>query len=349
MGKRANQSAAKPTKKVKVDPALAAIADVVKKAGHLPEQCSTMLAGMLPFSLAIASNERAESQQRVVDMVEETLNTMKSEMGTAASAEDGKLDTLKGTMAELLDTVKGAEAALEVSKEALQVANASLADATVAANASGETLTDRQAEHTTCSANLASVQEDKTALEKAFQDHFQTPMEAGEGPHFKALETFLQTMEIEKSLHSTLPGTCAKSKECRGSFDDVILQQLAKAITDKISALAETVTVETSAVAERAGAVQNVETEHNSKKETQDRSTAEFDTAQTEQSNAETALTKANEAVNEFRTQLEGATELCELTAAKLVGFESGPLTSFATFKTRTNLTTPVESAPGGA
>merc|ERR1712216_703496 len=173
-------------------------------------------------------------------------------------------------------------------------------------------------------------------------------MEAGEGPHFKELEPFLQNMELEASLHSTLPGTCAKTKENRGSFDDVILEQLGKAISDKISALAETVTVETSAVGERAAVVQDAEAEYNSKKETQDQSTAEYDTAQSEQSNAETALSKANEAVNELRTQLEAATELCDITAAKLVGFESGPLTSFATFKTRTSLTTPVESAPGG-
>jgi hypothetical protein len=40
MGKRANNQASKTAaKKAKVDPALAAVMDTVKKAGHLPEQC----------------------------------------------------------------------------------------------------------------------------------------------------------------------------------------------------------------------------------------------------------------------------------------------------------------------
>jgi len=268
--------------------------------------------------------------------VEETLHAIKSEMATDASAKETKLDTLKATMAELLGKVKEAEDGLSARKEALEVATVTLAEATATANASGETLAECQSAHATCATNLASLQEDRTELEKAFQAHFQVPMEAGEGPHFKELEPFLQNMELEASLQNTLPGTCAKTKENRGSFDDVILEQLEKAIVARISTLGESVARETSTVAEHATAVSNAESEYNLKKEAETRSTSELEAAQKEQSDAEAALVKANAAVDEFRGELEEATEVCESSKAKLVGFEGGPLANFMTYKTRT-------------
>jgi len=347
MGKRANNQASKAAmKKTKIDPALAVVVDAVKKASHLPEQCSAMLASMLPFTLAIPSEDRLESQERVVGMVEETLQTVKSEMQVVVASEDAKLDTLKVTMAALLSTVKEAEGTLAVQKEAVQTANASLADATAAANATLEILTERQSEQTTSETNLASIEEAKIALENAFQVHFQTPMEAGEGPHHKELEPFLQNMEIETSMHSTLPGTCAKSKEHRGSFDDVILEQLEKAIAAKIATLAETASTETGAVVALAAATKEVETEYNSKKEVQNEAAAELERVELEQRYAEAALVEANEAVSEFRPQLESATGSSESAKARLVGFENGPFANFTTYKIKTAFS---EAAPLGA
>jgi chromosome segregation ATPase len=348
MGKRANNQASKTAvKKVKVDPALAAVMDTVKKASHLPEQCSAMLASMLPFSLAIASDERQESQQKVVSMAEETLQTVKTEMETALAGEDAQLNDFKGKMADLVAAVKEAEATLATKKEDFQTKDATLTEATAVVNTHLDIFAERRAAKATADAKTASMQEDKVALEAAFQNHFQTPMEAGEGPYFKGLEPFLQSMDIEKSLHSTLPGTCAKTKENRGSFDDVILDQLEKAISARIAALAESITTETSAIALLAEGVQEAETDFNSKKETRAHCLAEIEAAQQEQSSAEEALVKANEAVTELCPQLEQAASQCELTKSKLADFESGPLDGFMTFKART--VAPIEAATAGA
>lgn len=347
MGKRGNQSTGKvATKKVKVEPALALVVDAVKKAGHLPEQCSAMLAGMLPFSLAIASDERADCQKRVVGMVEETLSTMKSEMQAAVGSEEVKLAEVKATMEGLERTVQGSAALLTAKTEALQTANAALAEATSTVNASGETLSERQAAQKAREADLASVQENKSALEQAFQTHFQVPMEAGQGPNFKELEPFIKTMDIEKSMFQTLPGTCGKSKEDRGSFDQVILEQLEKAIVGKIASLGETVIAETAAVAECELATKDAETDFNAKQEVQKSSTSAFEAAQSEQSEADAALLKANEAVNNFSPQLEEATKQFETTKAMLETFEGGPFTNFMTYKEKT---LPVEVATAGA
>merc|ERR1719262_880627 len=158
---------------------------------------------------------------------------------------------------------------LTAKTETFQTANAALADATTTANASSETLAERQAAQKTREADLASVQENKSALEQAFQTHFQAPMEAGQGPNFKELEPFIKTMDLEKSMLQTLPGTCGKSKEDRGSFDQVILEQLEQAIVAKIASLGETVIAETAAVAECELATKDAETDFNAKQEVQ--------------------------------------------------------------------------------
>merc|ERR1719223_324724 len=109
-----------------MDPALGLVVDTVKKASHLPEQCSSMLASMLPFSLAVASDERAECQRSVVNMAEETLGTLKTEMQAAVAAEEAKLVGVNEAMSELLAKVTEAESAVAAKKEELQNTSAKL-------------------------------------------------------------------------------------------------------------------------------------------------------------------------------------------------------------------------------
>jgi len=344
MGKRANnQAAAKNAKKTKIDPALASVMDAVKSASHLPGQCSTMLSAMLPFSLATASNERADSQQRVVDMAEETLQAVKKEIESLIAADDAKRFETEGKMSELVAVVKGAEALLATQKELVQAKTIALEEATAAAKESAENLTTKSSEKASAEERLTAVQQEKTALEEAFQTHFKVPMEAGEGPHFKELEPFLQSMDLEKSLFTTLPGTCAKNKESRGSFDDVILEQLEKAISTRIVALGDSVSADTALSTEWATTVQQAEADINSKREAQSAVESELESAQKELNGAEAALMKANEAVTVLCPELEGATGKCDASKTKLADFEGGVLATFSLFKTRT--AAPVEVA----
>lgn len=347
MGKRGNNAAAKAaTKKPKVDPALAQVIDSVKKAGHLPEQCSAMLASMLPFSLAIAADERAEFQKRVVTMTEEALVAIKSNMQTATSDEETKLETVKSSMEELVNGVKAAEAAAALKKEAFEAASASQTDAIVAANASKDTFAKLQTDREKCEATLASTQEQKTSLENAFQTHFKAPMEEGQGPHIKELDPFLKTMDLDKSMSQTLPGTCAKSKGDRGSFDHVILEQLEKAIAAKISSLGEIIAAETSAVSSSATVEGEGKADFDAKTELQNQAQAIFEAAQKELNDGDAALVAANTAVDEFRTKLEEATVTCDAVKSKLADFESGPFANFAAFQTKMTV---AEVATAGA
>lgn len=346
MVKRANQGAAKVAKKPKVDPALAVVMDTVKKADHLPEKCRAMLASMLPFSLGIASEDRAESQTKVIDMAEETLQTLKAYIEADISSEEARLNHSNSKMTELVDAVTAAEASLEAQKGVVQSLETELLDAKSAATETSSVLADRKSAHSTANTNLVSLQEEKAALEEAFQLHFQTPMAADAGPNYKELQPFLKTMDLETSLYATLPGSCAKSKEERGSFDTVILEQLEKAITAKTFQLGETIVTETTKVDELAASLQEAESDHSSKLEVQDKASGNLTKAKEEQSAQEALLIKVNEAVTDFRPELDATTESLKEIKDKLADFEGKPLANFTTFKTRT---TSPEVAPAGA
>jgi septal ring factor EnvC (AmiA/AmiB activator) len=347
MGKRANQGGAKvAAKKTKVDPALALVMDTVKKANHLPEQCRVMLSSMLPFSLAPASEERGEAQQKVVNMVEETLQTLNKDIASQVSAEEGKLEESKNSMAELVAAVTAAEAQLAEQTASTEAAQAALSEATEAKGNSFTVLEAKKLEHKTSSDNLASMQKEKSDLEEAFQAHFLAPMENGSGPSYKELKPFLAKMNLEASLYNTLPGACAKSSEDRGSFDTVILQQLEQAIRGKISSLTESVTAETQVVAQHEAAVAEAQQDHESKFAVQFAATEASTKATQEKASCEKVLSQSNEAVSAFRLELEAITQSVELVKEKLAGFESGPLNNFNTFKART---ASAEAAPLGA
>lgn len=352
MGKRSsNQVVVKSAKKAKADaqadPVITSIADVIIGAEDLPDRCRTMLVDGLPFSLKVPSDERHEIQTAMVDMVKQTLNSRKSSLEAAVSTEELKIASLQESQSKLASTVNEAEAALQTQKDAVHVAKSLLADATAAANASWKVLTDRRAEQKTSAAKLARAQEEKNALESAFEAHFKPLTEGASNEHFKGLEPHLKNIDIETSLLIALPSSCAKPKEQRGSFDTVVLTELEKALTAKIVALGEAVAVETPASAEHEAAAFAAQEEYDAKKDTQKRAATEFEAAQKEQSDRESTLNIAKKAVEEWQPQMNAAMGMMDSTKAALEAFELGPLAGFDKYSSMTS--TPAEAAAAEA
>jgi len=347
MGKRANtkvsaagaspvRTAAKKAKgEVKVDPAFASVCDAIMEAEELPDRVRTMLVEMLPFSLKFASDERHDLQTMAVDMTEATLNGKKSVLQTIAAAEDAALASLKASESQLGTAVTEAEAALAAQKVVVETKSNALVEATAAENASSTDLSTKRSEHAASQAAVEKLQGDKTAIESAFAEHFK-PMEEGEGKaHLKKLEPFLKQIEIESTLLTALPSTCAKNKEKRGTFDNLVLQELEKAFSAKITALGDAVVAEGPASGAREAAIQAAEKDHAAKDATKTQAAAESVAAEKEQSDREAALSAAKIAVDDFQPQLEEKTGRVATAATVLSEFEAGPLANFAAFKTR--------------
>jgi chromosome segregation ATPase len=351
MGKRANtQATAKAAaKKAKLDPVFVSIADVILETDALPTRCRTMLVDVLPFTLSTPVDERHEIQTATFEMVEQTLSSKKSVLEAAVVSEGEKLATVTASQAECSSKVCEAETALAAQRDALQTAKCSLAEATTTANASRDKLTQLRAEQESGDAKLAAAKNDKSSLESAFENHFKPMKEDAAGPHFKELEPFLKTFDMEESLLIALPSTCAKSKEHRGTFDHVVLDELEKAICAKIASLDNTVRAETPAAVERATATEAAQKDYDAKKDAQMQAVSAFEAAQKEQGDRELVVSKAQQAFAELQPQIDAASGLVDKVKLALEAFVAGPMAGLKALNVATSTTPASEAATAGA
>lgn len=334
MGKRAgNQAtAASVSKKAKVDPVLTSIADAIMEAEELPNRCRTMLVNVLPFTLKLPSDERHEIQTAVLDMVKQTLSSKKSLIESSVAAEEAKLTNLQGSQGELANAVSQAEAATATQKDTVEAAKLLLTDATAAANASWDALTDHREKQSITVAKLADVKAEKASLELAFTEHFMPMKEEAAGEHYQGLEPYLKNIEIEATLLIALPSSCSKSKDQRGSFDMVVLEELGKALSSKLAALGDAVVDQTPMCVDCETAAYAAQEEYDAKKDTQKRAAADFEAAQKEHSVREATLREARRSVKELQPQMDSAVEVIEKAQAALEAFKVGPLAGFETY-----------------
>jgi len=347
MGKRANTKvvAKSPQKKAKVDEAFVSVEQAVTEADQIPERVRVMLVNMLPFALKLASDERHELQSMAVDMVEQSLSGKKSALEATANTEESALVSLKASEETLVTGVATAESALAAQKDVAQAKKAALEQATNAERESEVNLLLKRSDHKEGQDKLAEMTKEKTAIESAFAEHFK-PIEEGESKaHLKKLEPFLKRLEIESTLLTALPSTCGKTKDKRGSFDNLVLVELDKAFNVKIAALGDAIAGDGPQAAERAAAMQAAEDDFAAKKAAREQAAAEYKAAEKEQCDRESALSTAKQDVEDFQPKVDAATEHLSAAQITLANFEAGPFANFLTYKTRV-AAVPVEEAP---
>jgi len=336
MGKRPNASIAakSATKKVKTDPAFDCIIDVIGSAEELPEHCRNMLVEMLPFSLSFPMDKRHDLQTAAVNMVEETLLSKKSSLQGRFTNETEKFDKLKASEEELLKATKECETALAAQKDVVDASKRSMAEVTSIADVSSDTLAEKRVAQKAAKDKMTKDKEEQTAIESVFETHFKIPFE--QGPHYQELAPFLNRLDLEASLVTALPSSCTKAKDQRGGFDELVLKELDKAFNIKIAALASTIETDTPTLVEHGTTVEVAEKELEANKEKREQAAFELAAALTEQQNREEALNKAKVAVDEFQPQLQALGQQTEIAKDALVAFETGPLATFATYKSKT-------------
>lgn len=347
MGKRANVKPATSgaAKKGKVDPTFASVSDAVMEADHLPDRVRAMLVEMMPFSLKAASDERHDLQSMAVDMVDQTLNSKKNALEAFAAAEEAALAALQASESTLGATVDATEAALASAKNGVEATANALDDATASAKASAGALETQHKLAKSAKEELATMQEEKTAIESAFAEHFK-PMEEGEGKgHLKKLEPFLKKIEIESTLLTALPSSVAKAKDKRGTFDHLVLQELEKAFNAKITALGADVAAGALGATNQEAAIGPAEQKNSELQAAQTQAAAQSEAAVKNHSDREAALSAAKQAVEEFGPQLEERTKALSDARTASAEFEAGPFANFLNFKTRV-AAAPEEAAP---
>jgi len=325
----------------------AGIITALETVEHLPERCREMLVALVEPSLTTPKTERHATQTLGVAMIEETLQEIKAKQIQAieqAQTELSILEKSKETRAASVDEARADFASKEEMEKMKQSARDEAVNIVKAAEC---TLTDAKAAELKGKQPLAKLEAEKATLEKISQEHVKLPMDANEGPHFNELEPHIASLGLDESLAIALPSSCAKTKEQRGGFDDVVLEQLVKALADKIASLTNSIEFEVPKVEEQKTAVSSAELALEGKVASATAAATELEAAKAARLESSASLSLATQELEALAPSIQEATAKIEELSSVLNAFEAGAL---ATFHSYQNKPAPMEeAAPAGA
>jgi len=329
----------------------AGIIATLQGADDLSEQCRDMLVAMASPSLSTPKSDRHNIQNIGVTLIEEVLQDHKKNLIQAVEVAKKELADLEGSKNTLMQSLEDAKAAKEAKKEAHLSAQSSREEAKVAVKAANAALAEDKKAEKKADAKHAALEKERVAVDAAYLGHFVAPMSANEGPHYSNLKPFIASLGLEDSLANALPSSCTKGKEQRGSFDDLVLAELGKALAGKIAALEKSIAEEASRIGEHKAAVVAAEAVLETKILAEKGLASDLEDAAHAQKEAESLLRKASEDWATFEPRVQEATENLTLHEANRDGFEEGALKDFMNLRDK-EAPAPVEeeeAAPAGA
>jgi len=317
-----------PKKQRQVSSKLADIVATLRSAEHLNEHCREMLITMT-LGLEKGKDDRHPSQTLGVSMIEETLQGAKAKFAEDVASSLGELSNIEASNTGLLARASDTEASLKEKQAAKKAASSSLDAAKQAVFTAESALKEAKEMHKQSDKTVALLVKEKTNLEVAFQEHLKTPMESDQILQHVFLQPFVNSLDLEESLKLALPSSCVKTKEQRGSFDDLVISALIKAWNKKIASLTQSIEEATPTVSEKKAAVTAAEVLLEGNTAVQQTAASELEAARTAQAETEAEVSKAKEELAVLGPKLKEATEKYSSFKAMLDDYVDGTLATF--------------------
>merc|ERR1719199_1830756 len=194
-------------------------------------------------------------------------------------------------------------------------------------------LAEKQEEHRTCDAPYLAAKKEQVGLASAFVEHFKVPLESGETLHYEELQPFLSNLDLEESFMVSVPSSCMKTKEERGSFDHIVLQALEQALLDRATQIKDVVSNRSPESEAREVAVLKAEEQLAVDRVAQEKASAELAAAQKEVELLAAELKEILQVGANIGVELKAALKQSDKVRFIQEGFEQGPLASFRTCK----------------
>mmetsp|Transcript_72352 Transcript_72352/g.125518 ORF Transcript_72352/g.125518 Transcript_72352/m.125518 type:complete len:402 (+) Transcript_72352:96-1301(+) len=319
------------------DPLMEGVANAIQQA-ELPEACKEMLLIMFPGSLELPLEERHEFHAMVVRMVGDSIQETHSKMIKEVEEAGSAVEAAKAKNTDLEATAVEAESKLKVAGETVQSKETGLQEAAALASNKQTSFDDAKEAQTKGDAESEALKQEKQTYVSALENNFKALSEGNfEGEqaaeHYKVIEPLIANLPLDESLRLALPSTCQKKPGDRGSFDNVIMEQLEKALQTRNAALGEQIDAGASAAAERAAAVQAAEQDLQAAKEAKETAQTDLQDAKTKRDEAYELVKSSKKAVAEGVKELEGLTKSHDDKLKFRAHFENWNMSSFAQLK----------------
>jgi len=334
-------------KKQRSDPKLAGIIATLQNAGDLNEHCREMLIAMTS-GLAKPKAERHPAQTLGVAMIEETLQDAQAKFAEAVAAAQDELSNLETSNSTVLVHMGEAEALLKDKQSVRSAGHSSLDAAKQAVVTAENALASLKELQRQGDESVAFLEKEKATLEAAFQEHLKTPMETDQILAHHFLQPFVNKLDLEESLKMALPSSCVKTKEQRGSFDDLVISELVKAWNKKIAFLAKSIEDEAPVGSEHKAAVLASEASSEDTKRVEQTASTELEAARVAEVEAEGEVSKAKEESAVLGPKLKQVADKHSSLKVILDDYVAGTLATFEALRDKEEAAEEV-AAPAGA
>lgn len=312
------------------------VAAALEESRDVPAPVAQLLGSLLPMSLGMPQDKRHSYQAQIVGMVAETLEGIEAGIEASMEAAKAKLGHTDEEKAKRQGAMAAAQQALAARHEEDGKAAAAKAEASVALKAKEEALSSAKAAQETGDKELVSVEGEKAQLEAAATDVL-APLKASSGgkPQVAALLKALKPFDFDASLILSLHLALHKEPAGRTAFDQVILEHLDAAITQKVASFDQVLAAGASARAERAAVVAAAQDAADEAKKVEDAAQQVLQLAGEAQAAAQTALESADKALAGFSSEmLQTAKEVDDATQ-RLKELRAGALATFRELSAR--------------
>ncbi|OLQ07828.1 hypothetical protein AK812_SmicGene8738 [Symbiodinium microadriaticum] len=332
------------------------VADVFSHsaAAHLSQDCKDMFMAALPFSLLMASDERNTFQETVVGLVDKVLTEMLAGMQESLDKANEKLQLMDAEKARLDEAIQLAEDQLKAAQACACEKRAVVTAASAAVSAAQEKLSAAKEAEAAGQRARQAASDDKAMLQQAVSTGCFSRLKAGEWEDgeaerlFSSLEPLvLKKLKTDSSLRTAMRCTLLKKPVNRGQFDAMLLEELERAFSARISELESNLSEEGAVTAELAENVATANAEVETAMASQQQASAALSSSSSEEKMRAAALQAAKVTLQEFKPKHAQACSGRNAEQQQMQQFVDKNVAAFQELKDRVSIKSEKEMATG--
>lgn len=334
----ASKSSRKRPKKAQdiapVDPRVKELSRALQQSQQFPEEVSSMLKAIMPYSLGVAHAERSPCQHEVVDMLSDAFLQVEAEFTSRITEAEAKTQSVGSSQAEVLQKTTNFEAAIQQRVEAVTAKKAAFEQAKAIVKTNEERLAKAAAALKDSSGQLDKI---AVRLERVKVVHKEKYVPLQEGSiDLAAVGTVVamgKQLGFDDSLLLSAQAVLGKPVEARTQFDLMVFQNFQDEVTKQMAALEEDVTKCEADKSRNAEAFESVNVECDAEKSKFGAIEMELAAAVAEEAKHRDDLANAASAVKELEASSLEAADALERERARLSAFHEEVIDKFRELK----------------
>eukprot|EP00747_Dinoflagellata_sp_TGD_P182959 gnl/TRDRNA2_/TRDRNA2_37545_c0_seq1.p1 gnl/TRDRNA2_/TRDRNA2_37545_c0~~gnl/TRDRNA2_/TRDRNA2_37545_c0_seq1.p1 ORF type:complete len:416 (-),score=140.20 gnl/TRDRNA2_/TRDRNA2_37545_c0_seq1:318-1505(-) len=334
-----HQSAPAPKRPAAQKRTLDSIISTLNGATIFPQATRDLLVSMVYGGLGCPKDERHKYQTMAVDMIGESLDSIRAAMQKAVDAENEKVATIEASKSDLdLVRTQAEELLAQKAAASANIKEQLVQDSTKLSQARKVLAECQEAQKKGDKEHVANQQE-ASEFETAFEQNFKS-LKAGTFESdtqakqlLSTLQSLVAKMDMEESMAMSLPTACIKKPEDRGTFDNMIFDEFEKVIVAKIADLHAKIAQGAPAAAQRSEAVAAAEAAVEEAKATVQTTATSLSAASAEEKEQSDALKAAEKAVKDFTPNFKKATQVRDELVLELEVYDEVQIAGFNKLK----------------